>query len=264
MGPVTRREKKGAESEASDQGDQDKAAGEDEIQEENQEEGQDDEKQSRGSSKSATIGAWRQQTCVNLEYYAHGDLVRSTRRNYDTGEIVYQSFFAKLSFTYTFTEKDKGHTIAFASAIPYGYMDLLDDLDAAKQNMMQNKDHGEVVYKVLAKEDLFDSNAVQKLQAQNGKDGESGQAKKERPRIISPTKVGFGSALKEEKASAQKVNLYEIQHMAIKREGIERIRNNKFEVQYADVEQNDVARDEFRHATGMRNSVPDRDQNFEI
>lgn len=191
-------------------------------------------------------------------------MVRSTRRNYDTGEIVYQCYFSKLSFSYTFTEEDKGHTIAFASAIPYGYMDLLDDLDAAKQNMMQNKDHGEVSYRVLAKEDLLDSSAVQKLQAQNGKDGESAPAKKEKPKAISPTKVGFGSALKEEKIPAQKVNLYEIQHMAIKREGMERIRNNKFEDQYADVEQNDEVRDEFRHAMGMRNSMPDRDQNFEI
>jgi hypothetical protein len=76
--------------------------------------------------------------------------------------------------------------------------------------------------------------------------------------------VGFGTGLKEEKCPAQKVNLYEIQHMAIKREGIERIRNNRFEEQFAEADQNNEMQAEFQHASGIRNSIPDRDQNFEI
>lgn len=55
--------------------------------------------------------------------------------------------------------------MAIASAIPYGYTDMLDDIDEAKQNIMQNKDHGEVYYRLLDREDLLESNAAQKLQA---------------------------------------------------------------------------------------------------
>lgn len=88
--------------------------------------------------------------------------------------------------------------------------------------------------------------------------------KKEKPKQAPPAKVGFGSVLKEEKSSAQKVNLYEIQHMAIKREGIERIRNNRFEDQFAEADQNNEIKNEFQHASGIRNSIPDRDENFEI
>lgn len=60
--------------------------------------------------------------------------------------------------------------MAIASAIPYGYTDMLDDIDEAKQNIMQNKDHGEVYYRLLDKEDLLESNAAQKLQAQIAKE----------------------------------------------------------------------------------------------
>jgi hypothetical protein len=52
--------------------------------------------------------------------------------------------------------------------------------------------------------------------------------------------------------------------MAIKREGMERIRNNRFEDQFAEADQNDGIKNEFQHASGIRNSIPDRDQNFEM
>jgi hypothetical protein len=195
MGPVTRREKKAgssAPSEASDHGaedhekqnkvdDADEASEGDEKgskgdQEANgksnarEEDANADDKESKSSNSSSTTGEWRQHTCTNLEYYQHSDLVRSTRRHYETGEILSQCYFSKLSFSYTFTDEDRGHTVAIASAIPYGYTDMLDDIDAAKQHILQSKDHGEVFYRLLDKEDLLESNAAQKMQAQLAQD----------------------------------------------------------------------------------------------
>ena len=61
---------------------------------------------------------------------------RFIRQNKETGEIIYARYFSKLSFSYTFRNEDRGKTVTFAYSVPYGYTDLLKDLDDIKVNLM--------------------------------------------------------------------------------------------------------------------------------
>lgn len=74
---------------------------------------------------------WRYNTCESVVFLPVGDLVRSTRRSPETGEMV-NRFFSKLSFSYKFKEEDRDKEVVFAYAVPYGYTDLLKDLELVK------------------------------------------------------------------------------------------------------------------------------------
>ena len=60
------------------------------------------------------------------------------RKNPETGEILFARYFSKLSFTYTFKPEDEGHTVAFAYSVPYGYTDLVKDLDDIKEILIKD------------------------------------------------------------------------------------------------------------------------------
>ena len=65
------------------------------------------------------------------------------RKNPETGEILFARYYSKLSFCYTFKPEDMGHTVSFAYSVPYGYTDLVKDLDEIKD--------------ILVKDDLFEN-----------------------------------------------------------------------------------------------------------
>lgn len=49
---------------------------------------------------------------------------------------MYARYFSQLTFSYTFRNEDRGKTVTFAYSVPYGYTDLLKDLDDIKENLM--------------------------------------------------------------------------------------------------------------------------------
>jgi hypothetical protein len=60
------------------------------------------------------------------------------RKNPDTGEVLFARYFSKLSFSYTFKPEDEGHTVVFAYSVPYGYTDLVKDLDEVKEILIKD------------------------------------------------------------------------------------------------------------------------------
>jgi hypothetical protein len=47
------------------------------------------------------------------------------------------SNYFKLSFSYRFREQDLGNDVVFAYAVPYGYTDLLQDLEETKTSILK-------------------------------------------------------------------------------------------------------------------------------
>ena len=74
-----------------------------------------------------------------MVFTPQSDIARFIRKNPETGEILFASYYSKLSFTYTFKEQDEGKTVAFAYAIPYGYTDLIKDLDELKDILVTDE-----------------------------------------------------------------------------------------------------------------------------
>ena len=85
---------------------------------------------------------------------------RNVKKNPQTGENINTRYFSKLSFAYTFKEEDRGGKVVFAYAIPYGYTDLLVDLDKVKLNLM--RDENFVEYEDLTKGDSGEQKNTEK------------------------------------------------------------------------------------------------------
>ena len=84
-----------------------------------------------------------------MRFHPQGDVIRITRKDPVTGALVPVRYFSKLSFSYTFTPKDNGTSVVFAYAVPYGYTDLLNDLDEIKKTLMADEHFQH--YRVLRK-----------------------------------------------------------------------------------------------------------------
>ena len=78
------------------------------------------------------LKGWRYGTCQNIDFAPVGELVRSMRKNPETGEYTNLRYYSRLSFSYVFKPADVGCTVSFAYSVPYGYTDLIDDLDLVK------------------------------------------------------------------------------------------------------------------------------------
>lgn len=99
-------------------------------------------------------GVWRYDACEGIQFLPQSEVVRAVRKNPETGEVQHVRYFSKLTFSYRFKPEDRDKAIAFAYAVPYGYTDLLRDLDIMKKNLMSMPDS---VYKAIAREDYLES-----------------------------------------------------------------------------------------------------------
>ena len=77
-------------------------------------------------------GGWEFNKCQDIKFYPNGDVIRLQRKNAETGESSFVRYFSKLTFSYTFTREDDGKSVWFAYSVPYGYTDLVNDLDDIK------------------------------------------------------------------------------------------------------------------------------------
>lgn len=76
------------------------------------------------------------------------------RKNPETGEVQNVRYFSKLTFCYKFKPEDRDKVVTFAYAVPYGYTDLVKDLEQVRKNLMAMT-HS--VCKPLTKEDYLES-----------------------------------------------------------------------------------------------------------
>lgn len=72
------------------------------------------------------------------------------KKNQETGEISNIRYFSKLTFCYKFKEEDRDKVVTFAYAVPYGYTDLVKDLEQVRNNLMSMS---HAVYTPISKED---------------------------------------------------------------------------------------------------------------
>ena len=93
--------------------------------------------------------------CGNVQFFPQGPLVRLARKNPETNEIVHTRAYSSLSFSYTFLPEDRGNNVIFAYAVPYGYSDLLKDLNQVKENLLNDENFEQ--YKPITKEDYLES-----------------------------------------------------------------------------------------------------------
>ena len=119
------------------------------------------EKQHEEEDKEPTDETqWRYGRCKHVEFHSQGDVPRNVKKNPQTGENINTRYFSKLSFAYTFKEEDRGGKVVFAYAVPYGYTDLLVDLEKVKLNLM--RDENFVEYEDLTKGDNGEQKNVEK------------------------------------------------------------------------------------------------------
>jgi hypothetical protein len=72
-------------------------------------------------------------------FTTQSDIAKIVRKNPETGEIQYARYYSKLSFTYTFKPEDAQKTVVFAYSVPYGYTDLVKDLDEIKEILLKDE-----------------------------------------------------------------------------------------------------------------------------
>ena len=72
------------------------------------------------------------------------------RKDKETGEVQNVRYFSKLTFCYKFKPEDRDKVITFAYAVPYGYTDLVKDLEIVRKDLMSVSGS---VYTPLSKED---------------------------------------------------------------------------------------------------------------
>ena len=72
------------------------------------------------------------------------------RKNPETGEVQNLRHYSKLTFCYKFTPADRDKVVTFAYAVPYGYTDLVKDLEKVRKNLMS---FSHSVYTPLAKDE---------------------------------------------------------------------------------------------------------------
>ena len=80
--------------------------------------------------------------------------MRLYRKNPDTGKREPAGYFSQLTFSYTFKEIDRGKPVNFAFSVPYSFSNLLQDLEQAKTNLIENLDGGDIEYRPLEKKDI--------------------------------------------------------------------------------------------------------------
>lgn len=91
---------------------------------------------------------WKYWFCSSFKYY------KISNKKAQTGELIGQRFYSKLSFSYRFQDIDRDNTVVFAYSIPYGYTDLLKDLRIVRDNLMKTEG---AVFKPLNREDYLES-----------------------------------------------------------------------------------------------------------
>lgn len=96
-----------------------------------------DAEDEQNEAEESADGTWRYDTCEGVQFFPQCDVVRSMRRNPETGEVQSIRYFSKLTFCYRFRPEDRDKVVTFAYAVPYGYTDLVKDLDAVKKNLME-------------------------------------------------------------------------------------------------------------------------------
>ena len=211
------------------------------------------------------------------------------RKNPETGEVQSVRYFSKLTFCYRFKPEDRDKVVTFAYAVPYGYTDLVKDLEAVKKNLMEMQDS---VYKPLSKEDYLehgngnfigsdapslpanlDANEDVFIGAQGqgqGATAEDSYVTRQQMQSLHP-KDRARMAAAEQDRQAQRLNHYELQHLSIKRQGMELMKiNNQFEQNfYQNLNElgTNVLRQEFsfdKTKATKGQSYTARDLNFEI
>lgn len=169
------------------------------------------------------------------------------RRSPETGEVQSVRYFSKLTFCYRFKPEDRDKVVTFAYAVPYGYTDLIKDLEAVKKNLMEMQGS---VYKPMSKEDYLenghnfigcdappvaanpDGNEDVFIGAQGqgqGATAEDSYVTRQQMQSLQPRERARMAAAEQDR-QAQRLSHYELQHLSIKRQGMELMKvNNQFE-----------------------------------